>query len=280
MSYFWSTSIATDPQVSPAQLQEAVDYERKIFMQATQTIVAAQSQAEEALRRAPEASGKIAVVPLQVDCDIFKPIDSVKRYDLVYVGRLTAIKNLESILEAVERSGATIAMIGGGTLGADGLPIEGEIEAGLKARFGDLDGRIRWFGRLPHQDLPAYINQAKALILCSFSEGLPRAMLEAFACGLPVIGSRVGGIASTVRHGETGWLCGTDPGSIAAAISAVLSQPQLIEKMGANAREFALENFSLPAIARQDYEVLLDVARRNPVESAPRRVANYVMRRR
>ena len=280
MSYFWSTSIETDPQVTKTQVQEAIAYERKIFLQATQTIVAAESQAQEVLRRVPEAAGKVAVVPLHVDCDTFKPIARAKRYDLVYVGRLSAIKNLESLLEAVERSGATIAMIGGDTLGVDGKSIEGEIEAGLKARFGDLDGRIHWLGRLPNEELPAYINQAKALILCSFSEGLPRAMLEAFACGLPVIGSKVGGIASTVRNGETGWLCGTDADSIAHAIETVLSQPSLIEKMGANARKFALDNFSLPAIARQEYELLADVARRNPVESAARRVANYVMRRR
>ena len=280
MDYFWSTSIETDPQVSPAQLREAVAYERKVFLRATQTIVAAQSQAEEVLCRAPEAAGKVAVVPQHVDCEIFKPSESAKRYDLVYVGRLSAIKNLESILEAVERSGATIAVIGGGTMGADGLPREGEIEAGLKARFGDLDGRIRWLGGLPHEDLPGYINQAKALILCSFSEGLPRVMLEAFACGLPVIGSKVGGIASTVRQGETGWLCGTDADSITAAIEAALSQPELLVTMGINARKFALDNFSLPAIARQEYELLADVARRNPVASAPRRIANYVMRRR
>ena len=278
--YFWSAGIETKPEILPSQVQEAYDYERHIYTKASHIMVASEFQKQEVLRRAPSAAGKVTSIPLYVDCELFQPMGSEKRYDLVYVGWLYRVKNLEAMLEAVERTGATIAIIGESSVDAEGNPEEPEVAERLKARFGDLDGRIDWLGSMPNEELPAYINQAKALILCSFSEGLPRCMLEALACGIPVIGSKVGGLQSTLRHGETGWLCETDADSIAAAIDAVLSQPRLIEKMGRNARQFALENFSLSAVARQEYDLLADVARRHPVDGIAKRVANYVMRRR
>lgn len=277
--YFWSAGLETRPEVLPSLLQEAYDYERHIFTKASHIMVASEFQAQEVLRRAPSAAGKITSIPLYVDCELFQPLDCEKRYDLIFVGFLIRIKNLEAMLEAVERTGASIAIVGGVSVDESGNPIQPEVEARLKARFGESE-HIHWLGKMPNEDLPAYINQAKALILCSFSEGLPRAMLEALACGVPVIGSKVGGIQSTIRHGETGWLCDTDADSIAHAIETVLSQPGKLKEMGANARKFALENFSLPAVARQEYELLLNVARRNPVDSIAKRVANYVMRRR
>ncbi len=278
--WFWSTSIETKPNILPSQVQEAYAYERQIFTSATHIAPASEFQAQEVLRRAPSAAGKITTIPGYVDCDLFQPMASEKRYDLMYVGTLRHIKNLDAMLEAVERTEASIAIIGDTSVDAEGNPLEPEVAERLKSRFGDLDGRIHWLGTILNDDMPAYINQAKALILCSFSEGVPRCMLEAFACGVPVIGSKVGGLQSTLRHEETGYLCNTDVDSITAAINTVLSQPQLIETMGRNAREFVVENFSLPASARREYELLADVARRHPVDGIAKRVANYVMRRR
>ena len=104
--------------------------------------------------------------------------------------------------------------------------------------------------------------------------------MEAMACGIPVIGSNLGGPKSLIRHGETGYLCETDADSIAAAIEKLLSQPRLIEKMGVNARKFALDSFSPGEIAKREYELLADIARRNPVESAGARVIRYALRSR
>ncbi|MCY3864662.1 MAG: glycosyltransferase family 4 protein [Chloroflexi bacterium] len=274
--FFWSTSIETSPEIRPSQVREAYAYERHIYTNATHIVVVSEYQVQEVLRRAPAAAGKITVIPNYVDCELFQPMDSEKQYDLIYVGYLLRIKNLEAMLEAVERTGASIAIIGGTIVDGNVNPVEPEVEARLKARFGDSNGRIHWLGVMPNEDLPAYINQAKALILCSHSEGAPRCIQEALACGIPVIGSKIGGIQGILRHGETGYLCNTDADSIAAAIEAVLAQPRLIEKMGVNARRFAVENFALQAVARREYDMLVDVARRNPVESALKRVARYI----
>ena len=280
MKYFWTTSAEANPQSSAAYLQDARNYEREVLTKADHIITATTDQAAGVAERVPEAAAKTTIIGTHVDCDLFRPMPCEKRFDLIYVGRLTEVKNLEATLEAVERTGKSIAIVGGGTPDADGVNFEPELEARLKERFGADNGRMHWLGQIPNESLPAWFNQAKALILCSHSDGLPRSMLEAMACGVPVIGSKVGGIASTLQHRVTGYLCGTDVDSIAAAIETVLAQPRLLEEMGARARRYALDTYSLDEISQREVDLLREVARRNPVEGIAKRVAHYVFRRR
>ncbi|MYD09230.1 MAG: glycosyltransferase family 4 protein [Chloroflexi bacterium] len=279
MSYSWPLAARINPTVPQSQIIEAQAYEDEMLTKAACVIVANTDLLHTFVDRVPEAASKSHVMALYVDRDLFRPMEREKRYDLIYVGRLARIKNLEAMLEAVVRTKKTIAVIGGGTPGPDGEDIDPQYTAGLKHQFGEYKG-IHWLGMKSNEELPAYINQARALMLCSFSEGLPRSMLEALACGVPVIGSRVGGIASTLRHEATGILCETDAESIAAAIDTVFSQPLLLQAMGANARQYALANLSLPEYSRRKVELLTDIARRHPVDSAAKRVASYIMRKR
>ena len=161
----------------------------------------------------PDAASKMTVIPNFVDVDNFRPLAKEKQYDLVYVGRLSIVKNLGALLEAVEKLELTIAVIGGPLPREVGTQYDESIE--LKARFGDLNGRIHWLGRIEHEDLPAYINQAKTFVMCSLSEGPARALIEAMACGLPCIGPNIPGIQSVIQHEVTGYLCDTDAESIA-----------------------------------------------------------------
>ena len=222
-------------------------------------------------------SAQTTVLPSFVDTDHFRPMPQDKRYDLIYVGRLTRVKNLGALLEAVAQSQRSIAVIGGELPHRQGGAYDEE--AALKARFGDLNGRIAWLGRMPQGDLPRFLNQARAFILCSHSEGSPRALFEAMACGLPVICSNVPEMKYRVAHKVNGYLCGTDSDSIARAIETVLSQPQLMQSLGAQARQYAVEQFSLPQLARREFDLLRGVAQRHPVASAPKRLAQYIFRR-
>ena len=149
----------------------------------------------------------------------------------------------------------------------------------LKDRFGDLDGRIHWLGRLKNEELPTYYNQARAFVISSRSEGTNRSMIEAMACGLPVIGTNVPELKYMLQHEETGYLCESDADSIAAAIETVLSKPTLMQTMGENARKFAVEHYSLEQLAQRGFDLLQEVATSNPVSSVTRRVAQYLTRR-
>ena len=207
MGYSWLISAQAQLGHSPDYLRVAAKSERGVWTKATHISVANDDLAREVVAAVPAAASKISVWGHYVDCDLFRPMDTAKRYDLIYIGRLTFQKNLVATLEAVERAGATIAIIGGGTPNTEGDARDAHYGAELKARFGSIGGKVDWLGVIPNELLPKYINQARALILCSVEEGHGRVVPEALACGIPVIGSKIGGIKSTLRHEETGYLC-------------------------------------------------------------------------
>ena len=251
--------------------------ERKTWSQASHIIAATTDIADHVIEQVPLAKDRISVIPSFVDTDNFSPISGAKRFDLVYVGRIVPVKNLEPLLTAVQQLGLSIAIIGSGTILGNGTTDDTE-QRRLQSIFGDLDGRIHWIGRIKNEELPAYISQAKLFVLCSFSEGASRSLVEAMSCGVPCIGTNVHGTKTVLQHEITGYLCDTDADSIGAAIKTVLAQPDLMRKMGENARNYAVENYSLPMLAQQEYDLLVDIARRHPVDSAAKRVAHYLFR--
>lgn len=253
--------------------------ERKALKRATHVSVTTQHIADQVISMAAEVEAKLTISPNFVDTERFRPIAVEKHYDLIYVGRIAKEKNLSELLAAVKRVGITIAIVGGEKgASADGTTSAEEFHR-LHARFGDLGGRIHWLGRVSNSELPIYINRARAFSLCSHYEGHPRALIEAMACGMPIIGANAPGIKNVLRQGDTGYLCDTDAESIAAAVETIMAQPDLMQKMGENARQFALENYSLPQLALREYELLQEIVRDNPVGSAPRRATQYLLRR-
>ena len=261
-----------------ATIKHLESSERRGLALATHVLAPTRNIADGMIEMVPAVAAKLTVMPNFVDAERFQPLPLEKRFDLVYVGRTSKVKNLWALLEAVEKLNVTIAMIGGPLPREVGT--EFDESQRLKDRFGDLDGRIHWLGRIEQDQLPAHINQARAFILCSLSEGNARSLLEAMACGMPCIGADVPEIKYMLKHEVNGFLCGTDADSIAAAIETVLAKPDLMRKMGENARRFARENHSLSNLAQREFDLLGDIARRNPLESAPKRLANYFLRRR
>ena len=252
--------------------------ERKALEASCHVIAATDEIAGDLTQMLPEAADKMTVIPNHVDCDHFRPLPRANEYDLVYVGRFAKQKNLFALLEAVKQLGLTIAMIGGAPAAESGAT--GDESAALQERFGDLDGRILWLGRINNEELPTYIQGAKAFVLTSLIEGHPRVMIEAMACGMPVVGADVPGIHNVLRHEITGYLCQPDSASIADAIAALLARPALMRKLGENARQYAVENYSLPQLAQRELDLLQDIASREPRQSAQARLSHYLLRRR
>jgi len=191
---------------------------------------------------------KITVIPNYVDTERFKPLSTVQREPglLCFVGRLEEQKNGLALLEAVKSlPGVRLQIIGSG--GQRGLWEE-------KAR--ESRAQVEFLGNLPHDDLPAVLNRATAFVLPSLYEGHPKALVEAMACGLPVIGTDVRGIRDFIRHRETGYLCRTSPSDIREAIEIVLSDAHLRRTLGERAREFVVENFSLDRVLELETELL------------------------
>ena len=111
------------------------------------------------------------------------------------------------------------------------------------------------------QDIPQVLNTLDVFVMASEREGLGVALLEASCCGLPIIGSNVGGIPEIVKDGATGLLTPpADPEALADKLGYLLDHPAHARELGANAKAFVRKEFSLESMVRgycQLYERLL-----------------------
>lgn len=232
---------------SPEYRQE-LDREDRLFKAARTIVVTTQAMADSARRRHPGLSGRIEILPNFVDTDRFAPMPGEeKRFDVVFIARLARQKNFDSFLEALRRLDCKTLVVGDGPL----APMAEQAAA---------DGVIDWRKSVPHSDLPRLIAQSRLFILPSLWEGHPKTLIEAMAAGAAVVGARSPGIGDVVRHGETGLLCGTEPGEIASTIRSLLDNPALQESLGARARAFACSTWSLERIAARELSLLRTTA--------------------
>ncbi len=115
---------------------------------------------------------------------------------------------------------------------------EGELERSLKAlaRSLQLDDIVTFTGF--RRDIKAVLAAIDVFVLSSVAEGLCTSILDAMACGVPVVATRVGGVPEIVVDGECGSLVrAADPGELAAAIARVLRDPGMRERFAAAGRE-------------------------------------------
>jgi glycosyltransferase involved in cell wall biosynthesis len=248
--YMWSQNAAREHGPDSEAAIHARAVEEKVFLGANRVVVTTPAMRDDVLQRIPDVVFKIAVIPNYVDTEVFKPGLSVRdEPTLIFVGRIAPEKNLSALLEAIRPLQVRLVLIG-----------EGKIRPELQRRFPSLNGRISWEGNVPNSELPEYLNRAGLFILPSLYEGHPKALIEAMACGLPVIGADSPGIRELIHHGETGYLCGTEPESIRKAIQDVLNSPTLSAHMGRHARQFVIENYSLDRIAELELALLKEAA--------------------
>jgi glycosyltransferase involved in cell wall biosynthesis len=109
------------------------------------------------------------------------------------------------------------------------------------------------------------------LVRPSLLEGMPLTVLEAMACGLPVVATPVSGTAELVRHGENGLLVRpADPASLARAILRLMEDGPLREAQGREARRLVEGGYSWDAVAAKTlavYRELLSLATEKPAEA-------------
>ncbi len=115
-------------------------------------------------------------------------------------------------------------------------------------------------------DMVHFLSQAAIVVLCSLSEGLPHALLEAMAAGRAVVATRVGGNVELIQQGISGILVPPgDATALAEAILSLLRDPERAERMGQAAREQVSQRFSLPAMSRR-FEAFYEQLRRQDGE--------------
>lgn len=116
-----------------------------------------------------------------------------------------------------------------------------------RSRFRD---RILWAGM--QNELPQFYHALDMLVSPSTNEGLSNAMLEAMACGVPVLASTACGSREVISHGEDGFISAmADSGRLAEAIQRAMKDPKQLETMGGGARRKIEKEFSLPSMIAQ-----------------------------
>jgi len=109
------------------------------------------------------------------------------------------------------------------------------------------DGAVEWWEH--QEDMPAVYARASIVCLPSYREGLPKVLLEAAACGRPLIATDVPGCREVCRHGETGLLVpAQDADALAGAMRVLLSDPELGARYGRNGRVLVERRFSSDVI--------------------------------
>lgn len=180
--------------------------------------------------------GRVVYLPNFVSLEEYQPQYTGQENAIVYFGRLSEEKGLETLLEAMRGLKATLKVIG-----------EGPLTEGLKLKVNSQNlANIHFLGYKSGEGLREEIRKAMLVVLPSeWYENNPRSVIEAFALGKPVVGARIGGIPELVKDNQTGLtFAGGDAEDLKAKIARLLNSPAEIERMGRNARRFVEEEFN------------------------------------
>ncbi|MFC1991162.1 glycosyltransferase family 4 protein [Chloroflexota bacterium] len=206
--------------------------------------------------------GKISIAPRHIiDFDLFKTTKQLGDRDncVGYIGSLNEAKGVPNFLEAVPRvlkEKSKLEFLIGGI---------GHLEEKIRASLEDwgLSGKVKLVGWIPHNEVPNYLNKLKLLVLPSYTEGLPNIILEAMACGTPVLATPVGAIPDVIEDGKTGFIMeDNSPDCIASNINRALNHSSL-EQISKNALALVEKKFTFGRVLERYEELLSEFARRN-----------------
>jgi glycosyltransferase involved in cell wall biosynthesis len=209
------------------------------------------------------APGTIKHIPNGVNSEVYVPASADQRRLLrnkiglsendvavLFVGRLEEQKNLRNLLQvwpAVSRfcPQARLLLVG-----------EGSEEGALKRLAAEqkVESSVRFLGK--QTDVKTYYQASDLFILPSHFEGVANALLEAMACGLPVMVSRISGNQTVItKEEDAGWIDPSDPNTWAPVLIHWIQSPSVRQVYGGKARRIIEERFSMAAVLQQ-YQAL------------------------
>ena len=214
---------------------------------------------------------EVAIIPMGVDVDSFYPNERNERarkegaMRLISVGRLIPFKGHRYLIEALfgireKFPNARLTIVGGG-------PEREGLEKLVWSK--NLNGAVEFLGERPAHQIPRLLNDHDIFILPSITmpsgetEGLGVALIEAMAAGIPVIGTRTGGIPDVITHGENGLLVSErSPDAITEAVCSLAADEKMTRRLAARAAQDVRDRFGWGKIAA-DFEALYRKSKRN-----------------
>jgi glycosyltransferase involved in cell wall biosynthesis len=184
---------------------------------------------------------KIDVYTYWADLGVFRPLDKNRckkdlgwqgNFIVLFVGRFIKIKGIELLINVARRNDKIcFAFIGDG-------PVRGLVE-----REASSMENVIYVGRIPNRELYRYYNASDLLCIPSlYEEGFGRVIIEALACGVPVVGSKRGGIPEAVNS-SVGILVEPEEEAVKDAIEYLFKNPDKLEIMKKRCRKYAEQRF-------------------------------------
>ncbi|ETX05803.1 MAG: hypothetical protein ETSY2_20850, partial [Candidatus Entotheonella gemina] len=226
----------------PTRLQ--VEYE--VLKHSDHLIAESQASKDHMVQDYGVDPARIEIIPCGVETSIFHPHDRQQARRrlglpggplLLFIGRLQPLKGIDTLLKCAydvrqRHDDLQVLIVGGGVDTDD--PHERQERERLHALMRELGltGHVRFIDAQPQEQLAYYYAAADLLMMPSHYESFGMVVLEAMACGTPVVASHVGGLASTVLPGQTGFLAPVgDEQAFARSVEQLIGAPELWQSM-------------------------------------------------
>lgn len=229
--------------------------QRRVARRLADVITVSASSATQIAEHLDVPADRVDVVPIGTDTDRFSPDPSVARIPGKVVTTASADVPLKGLLPLVEaiakvRTERHVDLVVVGSAKPGG-PVAELIE-----KY-SLGAAVRFTGRVSEDDLIAHLRSAELVVVPSLFEGFSLPLVEAMACGTPVVATTGGALPEVAgTHGETALLVPPgDSQALAAAIGEALDDPALRARLGAAGRTRVVDRFTWTAAAKRTAEV-------------------------
>lgn len=225
----------------------------------THRVVASCAAAESSLFAIGVKPEKVTVVYNGIDLERFAKKRRMPRQPTIgIVARLSGFKGHDLLIRAMKQvvrkfPDARLLIIGDGPEKANLQKLVSQLQ---------LSRQVEFIGFV--NDVSSYLEQLNVFVLPSQAEGLPFSIIEAMAKGIPVVATRTGGVPELVLDGQTGLILDeATPDAIAGAITKLLEDKKLAQKMGAAARRRSRELFSVHPMVTQMETIIKEAVTRS-----------------
>jgi glycosyltransferase involved in cell wall biosynthesis len=214
-------------QFSPATLLYNRYYIPAVLRQAAHIICNSQATADDIIRFCGIPTSRITPIPLAFDRENFRYLNLPTRNYFLYLGRVNPYKNVQGLISAFaqlpDRANYELWLAG---------PTDKRYQPPLQRQLAELglEKQVKFLDYVPYPDLAKVINQAIALVFPSLWEGFGLPVLEAMACGTPVISSNRASLPEAAGDGAI-LVDPEDRGAIVQAMHQVATDPTLREQL-------------------------------------------------
>lgn len=261
-----------DADTFPAAREEI---ERRLVAAADRIIAESPQDEADLVQLYGAAQRKVCMVPCGVDLYQFRPMDKMQArarlgwkpgdFIALQLSRIVPRKGIDNVIEALahldDRIPARLVVVGGDSVQPDEAitPEIGRLRGLARAR--GVADRVEFIGHRARADLRTYYAAADVFVSTPWYESFGITVLEAMACGAPVIGSAVGGIQYTVLDGVTGYLVPPkDSLGLARAMSVLHDNPSVAQALGRAGTRRVRCNFTWDRVTSELLRVYQDVA--------------------